>query len=132
MKYLLPPLAVLAVSLFLSNHFDNLATVEPVAAFVPQTRAYEVTCGAAATSVKPTGWSTIHSVTCGLSVESPDDSAECVCIGGNDMNATDECFPVGGCARAIQATFAIDGSTYCMREDASDTVLVCLAGRGQP
>lgn len=128
----LATVAVCVPALF--NPETNPHLKEPAAAaYVPQTRGYEVTCGSTATSLKPTDWSTIHSVTCAPSKETPDDSGDCVCIGASDLNDTDECFPVGGCSRAIQASIAIDGSAYCMREDgAADVVLVCLAGRGSP
>jgi len=103
------------------------------AVYVPQTTAFEVTCGSTATHIDPATWSrSPHAITCGLSKETPDDSAECVCLGDANIDNDDLCFPVGGCARAIVSTIAINGSTHCLREDASDVVLVCLAGRGQP
>lgn len=91
---------------------------------------FEHTCTSSVTEVKPSDWNVrTKAVTCSLSKESPDDSAECACITGASGNATDECLPIGGCSRAVQTSISIDGPMHCIREDSADTVLVCLAGR---
>lgn len=98
--------------------------------------AFEVTCGSTATRIRPpSGYLSstgLHAFNCHLSRESPDDSAECVCIGGADVDQDDDCYPIGGCARAQNVQISLDGDAYCLREDIADTVLVCLGGVGVP
>lgn len=109
------------------------------------TEAFEVTCGATATRIAPESGllaaGKIHGSRCFMSKETPDDSSSCACIGGSNVNYESACYPVGGCARAYDASWSVNGDTFCVAEDGeyadggpsgNEVKIVCIAGQGVP